>query len=49
MRDTTDDGEVRNVTVPMKQRIPEGTLRNIAEQCGANEFDEWCEWADRNR
>jgi predicted RNA binding protein YcfA (HicA-like mRNA interferase family) len=49
MRDVTDDGSVRNVTIPMKDRIPEGTLRNIAEQCGANEFREWCRWIDRNR
>jgi len=30
MRDVTDAGEVRNVSIPMKDRVPEGTLRNIA-------------------
>ena len=49
MRDVTDDGEVRNVSIPMKDRIPDGTLRNIADQCGANDFDAFCEWVDANR
>lgn len=49
MRDVTDDGEVRNVTVPMKNRIPEGTLRSIADQCGAADFREWCRWIDTHR
>lgn len=49
MRDITDDGEVRNVTIPMHDRIPEGTLRNIATQCGADDFDRWCRWIDRHR
>lgn len=49
MRDVTDDGTVRNVTIPMKNRIPIGTLRNIADQCGANSFQQWCRWIDRHR
>ena len=49
MRDVTDDGEVRNVSIPMKRRIPEGTLRSIADQCGADDFRAWCRWMDRNR
>lgn len=49
MRDVTDDGTVRNVTIPMKNRIPTGTLRNIADQCGANSFQQWCLWIDRHR
>lgn len=44
-----ETGEVRNVSVPMGGEIPEGTLRNIADQCGANDFDSFCEWMDRNR
>lgn len=42
--------EVRIVTVPMKPAddIPTGTLRSIAEQCGAEEFDAWCEWIAAN-
>lgn len=48
MRDVTDTGTVRNVTIPMKNRIEEGTLRNIAKQCGADNFQEWCRWIDRH-
>ena len=49
MRDVTDDDEVRNVSIPMKSRIPEGTLRSIADQCGARNFDAWCSWIDQHR
>lgn len=44
-----DLDEPRLVTVPMHDRIREGTLRNIAEQCGAESFDAWCEWIDNHR
>lgn len=46
-----DTDEVRTVTVPMKSgdKIPQGTMHSIAEQCGANDFREWCQWIDRNR
>ncbi|WP_135824703.1 type II toxin-antitoxin system HicA family toxin [Halorussus ruber] len=43
----TDD--VRIVSVPMHDRIRIGTLRSIAEQCGANGFDKWCRWIDQTR
>jgi predicted RNA binding protein YcfA (HicA-like mRNA interferase family) len=49
MRYVADDGEVRNVTVPMHNRISNETLREIADQCGANDFDEWCRWIDDHR
>lgn len=49
LRDVTDDGEVRNVTVPLYDRIDDGLLRDIARQCGANDFQAWCDWIDRNR
>lgn len=49
LRYVTDSGEVRNVTVPMYNRIDVGVLQEIAEQCGANDFRQWCEWIDRNR
>lgn len=42
-------GEVRNVTVPLGGEISIGTLRNIARQCGANDFEAFCKWIDRNR
>lgn len=48
MKYVADDGEVRNVTIPMHDRIKTNTLRNIANQCGANDFDEWCRWIDEN-
>ena len=48
MRYVTDDDEVRNVTVPMHDRISNETLRDIADQCGAKDFDDWCRWIDNN-
>jgi predicted RNA binding protein YcfA (HicA-like mRNA interferase family) len=43
--------EVRIVTVPMKDgdKISRDTYRSIADQCGANDFESWCDWIDRNR
>ncbi len=43
--------EVRIVTVPLKSEddIPTGTLRSIADQCGAEDFHKWCHWIDENR
>lgn len=43
-----DTGEVRLVDVPMHDEITIGTLRSIADQCGADDFDAWCAWIDRN-
>ena len=43
------DSEVRLVTVPVGHEVGGDTLRNIAEQCGATDFDAFCEWIDRNR
>jgi len=44
-----DTGERRTVTVPLHDRISVGTLQSIAEQCGANDFQAWCEWIDELR
>ena len=41
-----ETGEVRNVDVPQHDEIAIGTLRSIADQCGANDFEAWCEWVD---
>lgn len=41
--------EVRNVSVPMGHEISGDTLRNIADQCGANDFHAWCQWIDDHR
>lgn len=43
------DVEPRLVSVPMHDEIRIGTLRNIADQAGAENFDEFCAWIDRNR
>lgn len=43
-----DTGEVRNVDVPQHDEIRIGTLRSIAEQCGADDFERWCEWIDEH-
>lgn len=43
------DDEVRRVTVPdTKDSLPRGTLSSIADDCGAEEFEKWCEWINRN-
>lgn len=49
--DRDDRDEPRIVTVPLKSRaeISANTFRSIAEQCGADDFHEWCRWIDRNR
>lgn len=43
-----DEDDVRVVSVPMHDEISVGTLRNIADQCGAEDFQSWCRWIDRN-
>lgn len=41
-----ETGAVRNVTIPMGKEISGDTLRKIAEQCGADDFQSWCDWID---
>lgn len=41
--------EVRVVTVPMHDEVRVGTLRNIAEQAGATDFEAFCQWVESNR
>jgi predicted RNA binding protein YcfA (HicA-like mRNA interferase family) len=43
------DSDARTVTVPLHDEIDGGTLRSIAEQAGAKDFDAFREWIDRNR
>ena len=43
----TNDDDVRVVSVPQHDRIRVGTLRNIAAQSGAEDFEQWCQWIDR--
>lgn len=41
--------EIRTVTVPdTTDTLPRGTLGHIAEQCGADDFEEWYGWIRRN-
>lgn len=46
-----ESGEVRILTVPMKvgDHLSQDTYRWIAAQCGAANFEAWCDWIDRNR
>lgn len=44
----TNEEDKRQVTVPLHDELRTGTLRNIAEDAGANEFDAFCEWIDAN-
>lgn len=43
-----ETGEVRNVDVPMHKEVRIGTLRSIADQCGAKDFEAWCQWIDEH-
>lgn len=47
--ENSDTGEVRLVDVPMHDEIAIGTVRSIADQCGADDFEAWCEWIDDHR
>lgn len=39
----------RTVVVPRHNTHSIGTLRSIVDDAGAKDFDEFCEWIDRNR
>ena len=41
--------ESRTVSVPLHSRVRIGTLRGIADDAGAQDFDRFCRWVDRNR
>jgi predicted RNA binding protein YcfA (HicA-like mRNA interferase family) len=44
----TNESDRRQVTVPLQDELPTGTLRSIAEDAGATDFDAVCEWVDRS-
>lgn len=44
----SNDDDIRIVSVPMHDSIRVGTLRNIAEQSGAEDFEAWCQWIEAN-
>lgn len=44
------DEDYRRVTIPIHpgETIPVGTLRDIADDAGANDFERFCRWIDNN-
>jgi predicted RNA binding protein YcfA (HicA-like mRNA interferase family) len=45
----TNPDDVRLVSVPLHDSVAIGTLRSIADDAGAEDFDAFCRWIDRNR
>jgi predicted RNA binding protein YcfA (HicA-like mRNA interferase family) len=43
------DTNPRVVTVPLPDSVAIGTLQDIADGAGPDEFDAFCEWIDRHR
>jgi len=43
------DSDARTVPVPLHDELSRGTPRDIASQAGAKDFDEFCDWIERNR
>ena len=44
----TNEDDRRQVTVPLHDELRPGTLREIADSAGAQDFETFCEWIDRN-
>ncbi|MFP9061856.1 type II toxin-antitoxin system HicA family toxin [Natrialbaceae archaeon A-chndr2] len=44
----TNEADTRRVTVPLHDELRTGTLRSIARSAGADDFDAFCDWIDRN-
>ncbi|WP_082146741.1 type II toxin-antitoxin system HicA family toxin [Halostagnicola sp. A56] len=44
----TNENDRRRVTVPLHDELRTGTLRNIADDAGARNFDAFCTWIDHN-
>lgn len=47
-RHPTNPDDQRRVTVALHNELKTGTLRNIAEDAGANDFDAFCTWIDQH-
>lgn len=43
----TNEDDRRHVTVPLHEELNPDTLRTIADDAGARDFDAFCEWIDR--
>jgi len=44
----SNDDDIRIVSAPIHDSIRVGTLRNIAEQSGAEDFEACCQWIEAN-
>jgi predicted RNA binding protein YcfA (HicA-like mRNA interferase family) len=44
----TNEDDRRQVTVPLHDELRIGTLRDVASDAGAEDFDAFCDWIDRN-
>ncbi|WP_081641534.1 type II toxin-antitoxin system HicA family toxin [Halarchaeum acidiphilum] len=42
------NSKVRLVSIPVGHEVGGNTLRNIADKCGAEDFDSFCRWINRN-
>jgi predicted RNA binding protein YcfA (HicA-like mRNA interferase family) len=43
-----NEDDRRRVTVPLHNELRTGTLRQIADDAGAQDFTAFCAWIDRN-
>jgi predicted RNA binding protein YcfA (HicA-like mRNA interferase family) len=43
------DVPARTVSVPLHDPVRIGTLRSIADDAGAKDFEKFCQWIDENR
>jgi predicted RNA binding protein YcfA (HicA-like mRNA interferase family) len=43
------DTDARTVPIPLHGELSTGTLRDIADQAGATDFQTFCDWIERNR
>lgn len=44
----THETDARTVPVPLHDELDTGTLRSIAELAGAQDFEKFCDWIERN-
>jgi predicted RNA binding protein YcfA (HicA-like mRNA interferase family) len=44
----SNESDRRHVTVPLHDELKTGTLRSIADDAGAHDFEAFCEWIDSN-
>jgi len=45
--DPVNEDDIRIVSVPVHDSSTTGTLRSIADQAGAEDFEAFCAWIDR--